>query len=281
MNQRAECLCNESRVCQPSRQRVHTVGNIRATQAPVSHCLERVWEPLHEIHNCWLVPALGGSWAQQLALVRSQQVSVTQQHEERRERKRDRQRERKREKKRERERERARRERRRERERCARLDDGPPTRCRAPAMEVRCNGLHKDSYTSDGLTSTSLTNGSDQHRKMGRQWEQTDARNADTQGTGRANTQTHPEALPLHMSDKFQEREERSPPKIRPDTCGKKRSMKRVPSVPKAPSPHCQTPHTSACSALPRRTCPGHPSLKMVRMWYTKRSALSLWHHKS
>ena len=60
MSQRAECLCNASRVCQPSHQRVHPVGTIRAKEAPVSHRLERVWEPVHEIHNCWLVPALGG-----------------------------------------------------------------------------------------------------------------------------------------------------------------------------------------------------------------------------
>ena len=46
VSQRAECLCNASRVCQPFR--------------PVNHCLERVWEHVHEIHNCWLVPTLSG-----------------------------------------------------------------------------------------------------------------------------------------------------------------------------------------------------------------------------
>ena len=46
VSQRAECSCNASRICQPFR--------------PVSHCLERVWEPVHEIQNCWLVTTLGG-----------------------------------------------------------------------------------------------------------------------------------------------------------------------------------------------------------------------------
>ena len=34
--------------------RVHTVTNIWSKQAPVSHCLERVWKLVHEIHSCLL-----------------------------------------------------------------------------------------------------------------------------------------------------------------------------------------------------------------------------------
>ena len=34
--------------------RVHT------KQVSVSHCLEHIWEPVHEIHHSWLVPALCG-----------------------------------------------------------------------------------------------------------------------------------------------------------------------------------------------------------------------------
>ena len=45
VSQRAECLCNASRVCQPCR--------------PVSHCLERVWEPFHEILHLLAGPS---SW---------------------------------------------------------------------------------------------------------------------------------------------------------------------------------------------------------------------------
>ena len=36
--------------------------DIWAKQTPVSHCLERVWEPVHEIHNCWQFPTVCGMW---------------------------------------------------------------------------------------------------------------------------------------------------------------------------------------------------------------------------
>ena len=41
----SECLRNAAGIGQPSCRRVHT------KQAPVSHCLERVWEPVDEIHH--------------------------------------------------------------------------------------------------------------------------------------------------------------------------------------------------------------------------------------
>ena len=48
-----QCACaTHPEFCQPFRQRVHTVGNIWAKQAPVNHCLEHVWKPVHEVHNC-------------------------------------------------------------------------------------------------------------------------------------------------------------------------------------------------------------------------------------
>ena len=44
-----------TRICEPSRHRVHTVGNTRAKQGSVSHCLEHISEPAPEIHTVgWL-----------------------------------------------------------------------------------------------------------------------------------------------------------------------------------------------------------------------------------
>ena len=38
-------------------------GTFLAKQAPVSHCLERVWKPVSEMHNCWLFPTVCIMWA--------------------------------------------------------------------------------------------------------------------------------------------------------------------------------------------------------------------------
>ena len=54
--QGTECLCDATRICQPSRQHVDAVRGIRAKQDPVSHCLQRVCEPVHDIHPLSAAP---------------------------------------------------------------------------------------------------------------------------------------------------------------------------------------------------------------------------------
>ena len=43
-----------TRMCEPSRHRVHTVANARAKQGSLSHCLEHISEPVPEIHTVGL-----------------------------------------------------------------------------------------------------------------------------------------------------------------------------------------------------------------------------------
>ena len=50
-------MCNASGICQPSRQRVDTVGNIWAKLLSVT-VWNIVWKPVHEVHNRWLFPTV-------------------------------------------------------------------------------------------------------------------------------------------------------------------------------------------------------------------------------
>ena len=110
------------------------------------------------------------------------------------------------------------------------------------STHARCLCTTEDQpYTLVVSQTVHSTNGSEQHRETGPERRTTrHEKRRHTPATRRARP-TAPRSSPsAHGRQSPRNEKSRSPPKIRPDAFGRKRWMKKIPSMPKAKSPYCR-----------------------------------------